>query len=189
MGTKKINKATKQGYQNKTKKGVRANKQTNSKEDMICRVVETQAHGKELICRVWLQFSHGKEDMCRVLFLNTRYSFSREFIYCAGNLIRYFPRNIGERGKVADLVNWFAVRLHEGARQRYRCRDGWHCRASCVHCAVMFSVPWALGLLCRAPVLYREPSVTCTAKSACAVFRDAAAHGSEMSSRQNTIFR
>ena len=64
---------------------------------------------------------------------------------------KYFPRIIGDRGKVSDTGQCL-------------CLEGTVYRVFSVHLAVWYALPCAVRLLCRDSLVCREPWSTCTTK-------------------------
>ena len=96
-----------------------------------------------------------------MLFPYTRHIFSRQLIYSAGN---FSLKILGRAANFWTLVNYFAVIRRKGSRQTYLCRDALICRVFWFHFAVLYSLPCALRLLCRAFFICRDLPVACTAK-------------------------
>ena len=118
---------------------------------MFCAVRGTCRHTAKNICAVCFFSAHGIAFPANLFIAREIYlDISREILGRAANL--------------RILVNYFAVIIHKGSRQRYLCRDACICRVFWFRFAVSYSLPCARGLLCRASFICRDLPVSCTAK-------------------------
>ena len=126
-----------------------------------------------MFCAVRGTCRHTAKNICAVCFFSAHGIAFPANLFIAREIYLYIFREIlGRAANLRILVNYFAVTIHKGSRQRYLCRDACICRVFWLHFAVTYYLPSLAGFCAvrrlfaviflfpaRQSFLYRVPGI------------------------------